>query len=133
MVDFSDFTESAIIQHITGEATWAAVATVYAMVHTGTPGEDGTANTQINFGGRQLLSFAAEAGGVAATDADVEWTNSSGGGVTITDISLWDGAGSGDPPTGANCLFTGNLTASKLVPDTEIFRIPSGSLDIAAT
>lgn len=133
MVDFSDFTESAIVKHLVAEATWSAISTVYVMVHSGDPGEAGTANTLANMGGRKLASFAAESGGAASTDADIEWTNGSGGSVTVSHVSLWDAAGTGDPPTGGNCLMKGDLTASKLVPDTEIFRIPSGSLTVTAT
>jgi hypothetical protein len=132
MSDFANATESDIVQHMIGEATWGAVTNVYAMVHSADPGEDGTANTLASFGGRQILSFAAESGGSAATDADVEWTNGSGGSETVTHVTLWDGAGSGDPPTGDVCLMVSALTASKAVPDTEVFRITSGSLTAAA-
>lgn len=132
MAEFSNFTESAIVKHIVAEATWAAISTVYAMVHSAAPGEDGTANTLASFGGRKLCSFAAESGGSASTSADLEWTNGSGGSATVSHVTLWDAAGTGDPPTGGNCLMHGDLTASKSVPNTEIFRIPAGSLTVTA-
>lgn len=132
MVAFANYAESAIIQHMVGEATWGAVSTVYVMVHDGDPGEDGTLNTLASMGGRKAASWASESGGTASTDADIEWTNGSGGSVTVSHISLWDAAGSGDPPTGGNPLMIGALSASKVVPDTEVFRLPSGQLTIGA-
>jgi len=127
MTDFSDAVESSIIQHIIAEATWAAPTTVYVQLHDGDPGESGTANIIANVGGRMLASFAAESGGSASTDADLEWTNGSGGSMTVTHISTWTLI------TAGICTMVGDLTASKVVPDTEIFRIPSGSLTLTAT
>lgn len=132
MTDFANYAESEIIGWLVGEGAPGAVTNVYAMVHSADPGEDGTTAPIASMGGRKVLSFAAEAGGSAATDADVEWTNGSGGSVTVTHVTLWDAVGTADPPTGGNCLMVSALTASKAVPDTEVFRITAGSLTAAA-
>lgn len=127
MTDFSNAVESSIIQHIIAEATWAAPTTVYVQIHNGDPGEDGTANIIASVGGRKLASFAAESGGSASTDADLEWTNGTGGSITVSHISTWTLI------TGGICTMVGDLTSSKVVPDTEVFRIPSGSLTLSAS
>lgn len=135
MVDFSDAIESSIIQHIVKEGNWAALAGgPFVYLHTAAPGEAGTANgVGANFDGRQVASFAAESGGAAATNADIEWVNTSGGEITVTHISCWDTVGSGDPPTGGICTMVGALDAGVAVGDDETFRIPSGSLTLSAT
>jgi len=127
MTDFSNAVESSIIQHIIAETTWAAPTTVYVQIHNGDPGEDGTANVIASVGGRMLASFAAEANGSASTDADLEWTNGSGGSEDVSHVSCWTLI------TGGICTMIGDLTAPKTVPDTEVFRIPSGSLTLTAT
>lgn len=134
MAEFSDAAESAIIQHIVKEGNWSALSGgPYIQLHDGAPGEAGTANTVADFDGRQLGSFAAESGGAAATDADLEWVNSSGGAITVTHISVHDAAGTGNPPTGGVCSMVGALDAGVAVDDGETFRIPSGDLTLSAT
>ena len=135
MADLSNASESAIVQHIIGEATWGVLAGQFLQLHDGAPGEDGTANVLASMGGRIDVSagFAAESGGAASTDTAYEWTNGSGGNVTVSHISQWTTAGTGDPPTGGVCVMIGALTASKVVPDTEVFRLPSGSYTVQAS
>jgi hypothetical protein len=132
MTDFSTFAESEIVGWIVGEGAPAAVTAVWVQIHDGPPGEDGTENVLADFGGRLQASFAAEADGTAATDTDLEWTNGSGGSVDVTHATTWDAAGTGDPPTGGNCLMVSALESSKTVPDTEVVRISAGSLTAAA-
>jgi hypothetical protein len=134
VTDFSNATESAIIQHITKEGNWAALAGgPYIQLHDGDPGEAGTANTVADFDGRQLASMAAESGGAAATDADLEWVNTSGGSITVTHISVWDTVGAGNPPTGGVCSMVGDLDSSVATGDDETFRLPAGDLTLSAT
>ena len=128
MTDFSNSVESSIVKQIIGEgAAWSQPAGTYVQLHDGDPGEDGTANVIASVGGRKSASWAAESGGSADTDADLEWTNGSGGSITVSHVSIFDTITTGI------CLYIGDLAASKVVPDTEIFRIPSGSLTVAAS
>ena len=132
MADFTDATESKIIQHIVGEATWTAPAGTFVQLHDGDPGETGVANVLADMGGRLSATWDAEAAGVAALAADLEWTNVSGGSVTVSHVSVWDTAGTGNPPTGGECVMKGALNTSKVVPDTEIFRLEAGNLTLGA-
>lgn len=127
MTAFANWAESAIVQHIVAEATWGAVAGTYVQLHNGDPGEDGTANVIASVGGRKSAAWAAEAGGTAATSADLEWTNGTGGSISVSHISIFDAI------TAGNAIYIGPLSATKVVPDTEVFRLPTGQLTIGAT
>lgn len=96
------------------------VGQVYIKLHTGDPGEDGTANAAAETT-RKAASYGASSGGTATSDADVTWTNVAGT-ETITHISKWDASSAG------NCLGSGALTTPKALTAGDTFTIPSGSL-----
>lgn len=126
MSDFGDAAEAAIIQHLTGEATWGAVAQLYLQIHDGAPGEDGLANVNSDFGARAAVSWGAEAGGVAATDTDVELVNGGAGVSTASHVSYFDAL------TGGNCEFQGPMTTPKDIDPGDTLRFLAGALTIAA-
>jgi len=99
-----------------------AVANVYIKLHTGDPGEDGTANAATETT-RQVVTFAAASGGSMASNADAVWTSVAAN-ETYSHISLWDDS------TAGNCLWTGALTVSKAVTTGDTFTIPSGQLTL---
>lgn len=84
-----------------------APANVYAKLHTGDPGEDGTANAAGNTT-RQEVTFGAASNGVIALATGGTWTNVSTA-ETYSYTSLWDNS------TAGNCLGSGALTASSTV------------------
>lgn len=73
--------------------------TIYVELHTGDPGEDGTADASGE--GRQSCTFAASSGGIKKNNTAPSWTATIA--QTITHISLWDAV------SGVNCLYTGEL------------------------
>ena len=99
---------------------FTAPTNVYVKLHTGDPGEDGTANAAGNTT-RQAVTFGASSGGVITSNADVTWTAVSTT-ETYSHISLWDNSSAG------NCLGSGALAASKAVNSGDTFTISSGSL-----
>ena len=99
-----------------------AVANVYAQLHTGDPGEAGTANTASETS-RQAATFSAASGGSMVTSANVTWTNVSTT-ETVTHWSAWDAASAG------NCLWTGALTSSASLEAGDTFQITSLTLTL---
>jgi hypothetical protein len=118
-VSYSDYLEDKINDAVCNN-TALQVAQPYVKLHTGDPGENGTANAAGETT-RKAASFANSSGGTATSDADLTWTSVSTA-ETITHISLWDAS------TAGNCLGSGALTASKTVAVGDTFVIPSGSL-----
>jgi hypothetical protein len=96
------------------------VAQSYVKLHTGDPGENGTANAAGETT-RKAASFGASSAGTATSDADLTWTSYSTA-ETVSHVSMWDNL------TAGNCLGSGALTASKTLAIGDTFVIPSGSL-----
>jgi hypothetical protein len=108
----SNYLEEAWLKTVRGGGAgtnFTAPAAVYVKLHTGDPGEDGTANAAGETT-RQAATFAAPSNpaGTMTTSADLTWTNVSTS-ETISHVSVWDANAAG------NCLGSGALAASKAV------------------
>ena len=120
MTAFSNHAESQLLRHVLGVAAMTAVNTVYVQLHTGDPGEDGTANVSAETE-RKTITFT-ESGGTATTSGSApSWTAWDSGAETISHVSLWDAS------TAGNCLFKGALTVSKPMTDGDTFELGNGS------
>lgn len=122
MTAASDYLEAALLNHVFRNTALTSPSTVYIKLHTGAPGEAGTANAASNTT-RKAVTFAAPSGGVIASSAAVEWLNVPTG-ETYSHVSYWDNL------TAGNCLATGPMTASKTVDAGDDFSFPSGDLTI---
>jgi hypothetical protein len=114
----SDYLEDAIANALRGGGngtSFTAPAVVYAKLHTGDPGENGTANAAGETT-RQQVTFGAASGGVISLASGGAWTNVSTA-ETYSHISLWDHA------TAGNCLGSGALAASKTVAVGDNFTL----------
>lgn len=79
----------------------------YVRLHTGDPGSAGTSNNAVGSTTRVQASFAAASGGaIALTGTFPQWTNG-GTSETITHVSVWTAATSG------NFLFSASLSATR--------------------
>lgn len=128
MTDISNYLENAWANTIRGGGngtTYTAPAALYVKLHTGAPGEDGTANAAGNTT-RQAISFGASSNGVITSSVLVEWTSVSTT-ETYSHLSLWDAS------TGGNNLLNGPLTASKSVTAGDTFQLPSGQVTFTLT
>jgi hypothetical protein len=126
-MSISNYLEEAWLKTLRGGGSgtnFTAPAAVYVKLHTGDPGEDGTANAAAETT-RQAATFAAPAnpGGTMDSSADVTWTS-----VSTTEtyryISLWDNS------TAGNCLMSGALTADRSVTAGDTFTLASGRLQL---
>lgn len=121
----ANYAELAILNAV-GNATAYSITTPYIKLHTGDPGEDGTANAATETT-RKAASFAAAASGAIASDAAISWPSVAAT-ETYTYWSLWDAS------TGGNCHWTGALAAgngvSNAVTAGDTFTIASGALTL---
>lgn len=123
MTAMSNYLENKLLDHAVGTASFTAPSTVYVQLHTGDPGEDGTANVAGETTRRPTGAFSAAAAGTTDNDAAITWTAVSTT-ETYTHISMWDASSAG------NCLFVGALTSSVAVIALDNFQINAGDLDI---
>ena len=119
-MSISNYLENALLDTLRAQSF--SVSSVYLKLHTGDPGEAGTANAATNTS-RQLVSFNASSGGSMASSAAVTWTNVSTT-ETYTHWSAWDSA------TAGNCLWSGALSASASVAAGDTFQITSLTLTL---
>ena len=121
-MSISNYAENKILDAIFNNVSFA-VAQVYVKLHTGDPGEDGTANAAAETD-RVAGSFTAAASGAVSNDAVIEWLAVAAT-ETYSHVSFWDAS------TGGNCLWTGALTTPKAVTAGDNARFPIGDLDVA--
>ena len=119
-MSISKYAENALLDTLGGTAF--SVATVYAQLHTGDPGEDGTSSVA-GENGREVVTFGTASGGSLATTAASTWTNVSTA-ETYSHFSLWDAASAG------NCLWTGALSSAATVAVGDTFQITSLTLTL---
>lgn len=99
----------------------------YVALHTEDPGEDGSTGelvvgTDPDYV-RKSVTFATPADGKALSSAQVSWTAASGASAyTVTHISIWDAATSG------NCLYKGPLLVPKDMVASQTWDINIGEL-----
>jgi hypothetical protein len=100
------------------------VSSVYVSLHTGDPGETGTAEVTGGSYARAIATFdaAANPAGTTQNSANLQFTNMPAS--TITHVGLWDASSTG------NFLWGGALVASKTLNAGDTFQINTGDLDI---
>ncbi len=114
----SNYLEDAVANALRGGGngtSFTAPATVYAKLHIGDPGENGTANAAGETT-RQAVTFGASSNGVISLATGGAWTNVSTS-ETISYISLWDNVSAG------NCLGSGALAVAKAVVAGDNFTL----------
>lgn len=119
-MSISNYAEDALLDTLRN--TSFAVANTYLQLHTGDPGEDGTANVASE-SSRQAVSFSAASGGSMASSAAVTWTNVSTT-EAYTHWSMWDASSAG------NALWYGALASTASVTAGDTFQITSLTLSL---
>lgn len=94
---------------------YTAPASVHLKLHTGDPGSAGTSNASAETT-RKALTFASPSAGSSAA-TQVSWASWAAGSETITHVSIWDAATSG------NFLQSGALAASKSVTNGDTLNV----------
>lgn len=116
-MSIGDYLEPRILDAVFNN-TSLAIASTFIKLHTGDPGETGTANAAGETT-RKAASWAAASGGTIATDTTLTWTSVSTI-ETYTYISVWDNVSAG------NHLWNGALDVPYAVATGDSFVLPSG-------
>lgn len=117
-MSMSNYLENAVANALRGGGngtSYTAPAAVYAKLHTGDPGEDGTTSAAGETT-RKEVQFGAASNGVISLSNSPSWTNVSTS-ETYSHVSLWDSS------TAGNCLGSGALTASVTVTAGDTFNL----------
>lgn len=136
MSALSNYLEDALLKHIFRNTDFTRPGTIYVALHTGDPGETG-ASAEVSGGSyaRQGIATGASSGWAAPVteggggyltenSADLTFPTATADWGTVSYMSLWDTV------SGGNCLFIGQLTASKTVNNGDTFKFLAGALDI---
>jgi hypothetical protein len=121
---FADASKNSMLNAWTGRTTYTANAAVYAKLHTGSPGSDGTGNAAGETT-RQAVTFGdAAASGAISNTAQVQWTSLSTA-ETITHVSFWTAS------TAGTFLGADDLPSSKAVGVGDTLTIAIGDIDLS--
>src|SRR4051794_14761516 len=120
-MSISNYYETKLLDSLGNSS--AAVAEVFVKLHTGDPGEEGTANAAAETT-RKKVTWAAAASGVKKNSAALKWEA-----VTTTEtykyVSLWDASAAGNP------LWSGPLTAEKAMTAGDNAEIKAEELSVS--
>lgn len=124
MAAFSDYLEGAVLDATLRNTSYSSPSTVYLALFTSDPTDagSGTECSGTNYA-RQSVAFS-RTNAVASNSSAIEFPTAGNSWGTITHFGVLDASSSG------NLLYHGALTASKSITTGDIFRVPSGDLDI---
>jgi len=123
-MSFSNTFETTVLTWVftTGSATrpteW------HIALYTAAPDDTG-GGTEVSGGGygRKVVTFTVS-GNTASNNAAIEWDVASSSYGTVTHVGVFDAS------TGGNLIAYAALTTSKTIDTGDVFRLPSGDLDI---
>jgi hypothetical protein len=123
-MSFTNFLETEILDHVFAGAAYTAPSTLYLGLFTSAPGETG-GGTELSGSAyvRKAIAFTTS-GDTTSNNAAVEFPTATGSWGTVTHVGVFDASTSG------NLMVYATLTASKTVASGDVFRVPSGDLDI---
>jgi hypothetical protein len=124
-MSFSNFLETEILDHVFAGAAYTAPSTKYLALFTAVAdGETGSV-TEVSGGGyaRQSVAFTTS-GNTTSNNAAVEFPTATGNYGTVTHVGVYDASTSG------NLMAYAALSSNKTIETGDVFRVPSGDLDI---
>ena len=123
-MSFTNFLETEILDHVFAGAAYTAPGTHYLGLFTAAPGETG-GGTELSGSAyvRKAVNFATS-GATTSNNAAIEFPTATGSWGTVTHVGVFDAASSG------NLMAYATLSASKAIATGDVFRVPSGDLDI---
>ena len=124
-MSFSKYLETEILDHVFAGAAYTAPSTKYLALFTAVAdGETGSV-TEVSGGGyaRQSVAFTTS-GNTTSNNAAVEFPTATGNYGTVTHVGVYDASTSG------NLMAYAALSSNKTIETGDVFRVPSGDLDI---
>ena len=123
-MSFTNFLETEILDHVFAGAAYSAPSQHYLGLFTAAPGEAG-GGTELSGSAyvRKAVAFATS-GATTSNNAAIEFPTATGSWGTVTHVGVFDAASSG------NLMAYATLSSSKAIATGDVFRVPSGDLDI---
>lgn len=123
-MSFSDYLETKVLDHVFAGTAYTAPATLYVALFTAAPSDSG-GGTEVSGGSyaRQTIAFTTS-GDTTSNNAAVEFPTATANYGTVTHVGIYDASSAG------NLMAWAALTSSKTIETGDVFRIPSGDLDI---
>jgi|TARA_B110000881_G_C18540087_1_gene498049 hypothetical protein len=123
-MSFTNFLETEILDHVFAGAAYSAPSQHYLGLFTAAPGEAG-GGTELSGSAyvRKAVNFATS-GATTSNNAAIEFPTATGSWGTVTHVGVFDAASSG------NLMAYATLSSSKAIATGDVFRVPSGDLDI---
>ena len=118
--------ETSTLQYLLTTDSVTRPTNWYVGLFTSDPTDTGAAGTEVSGNGyaRTAVTFSVT-GDTASNTAGVEFPAADGG-----DWGLVSHIGIMDASTGGNMIIHSPLNASKTIADGDVFRIPTGDLDV---
>ena len=125
-MSFTNFLETEILDHVFAGSAYTAPATLYLALYTAAPGETG-GGTEVSTSGtayaRQTVAFTTT-GNTTSNTAAVEYPTATASFGTVTHVGVFDAS------TAGNLMAYASLSSSKTIDTGDVFRVPTGDLDI---
>lgn len=123
-MSFTNFLETEILDHVFAGSAYTAPATKYLALYTAAPGETG-GGTEVSGGAyaRQSVAFTTT-GNTTSNSAAVEFPTATAAFGTVTHVGVFDAV------TAGNLMAYATLSSSKAIATGDVFRVPTGDLDI---
>ena len=124
-MSFSNFLETEILDHVFAGAAYTAPSTKYLALFTAVADGEAGSVTEVTGGGyvRQTVAFTTS-GNTTSNNAAVEYPTATANYVTVTHVGVYDASSSG------NLMAYAALSSNKTIETGDVFRVPSGDLDI---
>lgn len=116
MPGFTAYFVDKVMDHCLAGASWTPPAALYAQLHTGDPGPDGTANVAAT-NTRKAITWDGDSSNGQLATSGLNWVMSAK--ETISHVSVWDSATSG------HAAFTAELEEAKNLFLGDTFDLPS--------
>lgn len=122
---FTNYLENKMMGHVWSGTTYTSpAANLYVGLFTSAPGEGG-GGTEVSGNGYSRKQVTMTTTDNASTNSGaVEFDTATGTWGTITHVAIFDASTSG------NMLAYAALASAKTIASGDVFRIPSGDLDI---
>jgi threonine dehydrogenase-like Zn-dependent dehydrogenase len=124
-MSFSNYLETEILDHVFAGAAYTAPSTKYLALFTAVADGEAGSVTEVTGGGyaRQTVAFTTS-GNTTSNNAAVEFPTATANYGTVTHVGVYDASSSG------NLMAYAALSSNKTIETGDVFRVPSGDLDI---
>ena len=124
-MSFSNYLETEILDHVFAGAAYTAPTTKYLALFTAVADGEAGSVTEVSGGGyaRQTVAFTTS-GNTTSNNAAVEYPTATANYGTVTHVGVYDASSSG------NLMAYAALSSNKTIETGDVFRVPSGDLDI---